>query len=309
MDRLITVIGSYAVGMTIKTNRFPLSGETVPGYGFSVLHGGKGSNQAVAAARLGGNVFYYTCVGKDSYGKDAIMLYEQEGVDASAVKLSENMSTGVGMVAVNKSGENQIIIDIGANNDIGAADIDKIVPAIKKSSYVLMQLEINIDAVSYIAALTKEMGIPFILNPAPFHPLTSGVLKCCDFIIPNETEARLLLGLAPDDPCSNEMLAEKLLSQGVKTAVITLGSKGALIADETKCEYVDGKKVNAVDTTGAGDTFSAAFTVALSEGKKVREAVEFANCAAALSVTKYGVVPSLPTRAAVDKFMQENGYI
>lgn len=306
--QLITVIGSYAVGMTIKTNRFPLIGETVPGYGFSVLHGGKGSNQAIAAARLGGDVFYYTCVGNDSYGKEAFKLYKQEGVNASAVKLSDNLSTGVGIVTVNNAGENQIIIDIGANNDIEATDIDKIIPAIKKSSYVLMQLEINIDAVSYIAKVIHKMGIPLILNPAPFQQMSNDVLKCCDYIIPNETEARLLLGLAPDDPSADEMLAEKILDLGVKTVIMTLGSKGALIAGPKKYEYVYGKKVDAVDTTGAGDTFSAAFTVALSEGKEIREAVDFANCAAALSVTKNGVVPSLPTREQVDAFMQKNGY-
>ena len=301
-DNQISVIGSYAVGMTMKTERFPVAGETVPGHSFALLHGGKGSNQAIACARLGGNVFYYTCLGRDSFGEEAIKLYAEEGVDASQMKFSDSMSTGVGLVTVNKDGENQITIDIGANNDVHEKDIDGIAEIIKKSSLVLMQLELNMDAILHTARLCKKSGIPLLLNPAPFRPMPEEILACCAYFTPNETEARQLLGLAPNDHTANEEIAQRLLARGVKNVVMTLGSQGAMLANADGCTCVAGNKVDVVDSTGAGDTFSAALAVALSEGASLTDAVRFANAAGALSVTKYGVIPSLPYRKDVDTF-------
>ena len=302
---MITVIGSYAIGVTIKTERFPVAGETVFGHSFALLHGGKGSNQAVGCARMGAKVFFYTCLGKDTFGENAIKLYEQEGIDVSGTKYSDSKATAAGLVTVNGEGENQIVMDYGACNDIGLEDIDNLLPQIRESSLVVMQLELGIEAVAYAAELCKREGVKVLLNPAPFKEMPEGMLlNCCEYLTPNETEARLLLGLAPDDATSNGDIAKMLLALGVRNVVMTMGGDGAMIANAGGCVHIKGSNVDAVDTTGAGDTFTAALAVALSEGVTLQEAVRFANAAGALSVTKYGVVEALPYRKDVDAFLK-----
>jgi ribokinase len=305
MKEKIAVIGSYAVGMTIVGGHFPKPGETVPGRNFQMTHGGKGSNQAVAAARMGAEVIYGTCLGQDTFGDAAMEMYREEGIDASHVTRSQTgQSTGVGLIYVNESGENEIIIDFAANKEYSRENIDAMMPAIRQCRLVLMQLECSMDIVEYTAERCREEGIPFVLNPAPYSPLKDELLANCTYLTPNESEARQILGLAPDDPIGDEEVAERLFAKGVRNVVMTLGSKGAYIRNESLKEKVSGERVEAVDTTGAGDTFTGAFCVALAEGKTIPEAVRFGNAAAGISVTKYGVVESIPTREEVNQRME-----
>ncbi|MFV0528522.1 MAG: ribokinase [Lachnospiraceae bacterium] len=299
----IAVIGSYAIGMTIQCEHFPIAGETVPGHGFEVKHGGKGSNQAVAVARLGGDVLYAGCVGEDSFGDMCVSLHEQEQIDPSFIKRSRTgQSTGVGLIYVSESGENEIVIDFAANNEVSKSDIDELIPHLKECRLLLMQLEISMDTVAYAAKKCKEIGIDFVLNPAPFSTLEPGLLEYCSYLIPNQTEARLLLGMETDDSIEDEEVARQILEKGAKNVIMTLGGEGALIANESGVKRIAGQKVEVVDTTGAGDTFCAAFCVALSRDKSEQEAVRFANAAAGLAVTKYGVIESIPTLAEVENF-------
>lgn len=299
----IAVIGSYAVGMTICCDHFPVGGETVAGNNFQAMHGGKGSNQAVAAARMGAEVIFGSCVGQDSFGDKSFELYREERINASYVKRSQTgQSTGVGLIYVNSDGENEIVIDFAANKELTPEDIETMRTQLKSCKLLLMQLEIDLKTVAYAAKLCKEEGITFVLNPAPFQNLQEGILENCDYLTPNQTEARLLLGLETDDTLSDEEVAKRIHQKGVANVIMTLGGEGALIVNEEGCKKVPGIEVEAVDTTGAGDTFSAAFCVALSEDKTLEEAVRFGNIAAGLAVTKYGVVESIPYRKEVEEY-------
>ena len=299
----IAVIGSYAVGMTIVGDHFPIAGETVPGSDFLMSHGGKGSNQAVAAARMGGSVVYGTCVGSDSFGDMALALYRQEGMDASHVRRSrKGLSTGVGLIFVNKEGENEIIIDFAANREFSPTDVDAMLPELQSSSMLLMQLESSMETVEYAAARCREIGTPFVLNPAPYAPLSDELLQNCTYITPNQTEARKIMGLSASDPIPDGELARRIQKEkGVKNVIITLGAEGAYVQTQELSCRVEGIRVQPVDTTGAGDTFTGAFCVAIAEGMSVLDAVRFSNTAAGLAVTKAGVVESIPSREEVER--------
>jgi len=301
----ITVIGSYAVGMTMVTGRLPVAGETSLGHDFTVLHGGKGSNQAIAAARLGSKVHFVSCIGRDAFGESALELYKEEGIDSTGVKRSQTLPTGVGFVIVNESGENSIVIDFGACNDIDPEDIERLEPVIKQSDIVVLQLEICLRAVIHSAQRSHALGVPILLNPAPFQKIPEELFALCDYITPNETEARLLCGLKPDEPLKDEEVARMLLDKGSKNVIITLGAEGALILNREQSVRVGGIRVEVKDTTGAGDTFSAALATALSAGQDLVSAVRFANFAGALSVTRYGVVPSIPFLSDVEELMKK----
>lgn len=307
MQKKIAVIGSYAVGMTVKGDHFPQPGETVPGHGFQMTHGGKGSNQAVAAARMGAKVVYGTCLGDDTFGQMAMELYAKEGIDSSYVRKSiQGLPTGVGLIFVNEKGENEIITDFAANMEYSRDDIDRMLPAIRECSLVLMQLECSLDIVEYTALCCKRERIPFVLNPAPCQLLSDELLAACTYLTPNESEGRQLLGLDAGADIADEEVAERLYQKGVQNVVMTLGSKGAYIRNAQIKEKIDAIQTEAVDTTGAGDTFTGAFCVALAEGKDIREAVCFGNAAAGISVAKYGVVESIPFRKEVEKRREVN---
>lgn len=299
----IAVIGSYAVGMTIVGDHFPIAGETVPGSDFLMSHGGKGSNQAVAAARMGGDVVYGTCIGNDSFGDMALRLYAEEAIDASHVRRSDKgLSTGVGLIYVNREGENEIIIDFAANREFSPADVDAMEPELKACSMLLMQLEGSMETVEYAAAKCRALGTPFVLNPAPYAPLSDELLRNCTYLTPNQTEARGILGLKADDPIGDGALARRIQREkGVENVIVTLGGDGAYVQTPTLSERVAGIRVQPVDTTGAGDTFTGAFCVALAEGMPILDAVRFANAAAGIAVTKAGVVESIPTREEVNR--------
>lgn len=304
----MAVIGSYAVGMTITCNNFPAKGETVQGSNFELMHGGKGSNQAVAAARLGGDIIYSGCVGNDSFGEKCFQLHEKEKIDTSCIRRSKKgMSTGVGLVLVNAEGENEIVIDLAANLELSCQDIDDMMPVLRQCGLVLMQLEINMETVLYTAKKCRERGILFVLNPAPYQELPEVLLEYCDYIIPNQTEARLMLGLSSDSIVSDEEVGRHLKDKGIKNVVMTMGEKGALFVNEQESKIIPGICIKTIDTTGAGDTFSAAFCVALAEGRSPEEAIVFGNAAAGLAVTKYGVIDSIPNRETVEEYLKQKG--
>ena len=297
MKSKIMVIGSYAVGMTMKTNRMPKQGETVVGHSFVQIAGGKGSNQAIAAARLGADVVFYTCLGHDQMGDDALKMYATEGIDASLVKRSESFSTGVGFVIVDDSGNNSIAIDLGANMDICPEDIDAIEEHIKCCKVLLLQNEANIDAIKRAISIAKQHGVKIIYNPAPYVHMENKYLSMVGIITPNEHEAAMLLGI--DTGSSPEQLVQIFEEKGIDTVIITLGEKGCLVHEGGRSRIFSAPKVDVVDSTGAGDTFSGALAVALSEGASIDDAAIFANKAASLSVTRYGVVESIPYRAQI----------
>jgi ribokinase len=296
MKPRIMVYGSYAVGMTMRCKVFPAAGQTVPGKDFRQFHGGKGSNQAIAAARLGGDVCYVSCVGKDKLGDAALSLFKEEGLD-TRVKISEKNATSVGFVMVEESGQNRIIINFDAPMEIGPADIDAIENELKNCKILLIQLEADIPTVVYAAKKAKEYGVCVVLNPAPYQDLPNEIYSYVDVITPNETEAKQMLGIDPVMDIPPEELGKRLLSTGIKNVIITVGENGAILADAGGITHIPvGRPVAAVDTTGAGDTFAGGLAVALGEGLSIEKAVIFANIAASISVTRHGVVESIPSR-------------
>jgi len=301
MKPRIIVYGSYAVGMTMHCKTFPEPGQTVLGHDFQQFHGGKGSNQAIAAARLGGDVCYISCVGKDMLGDAALALFKNEGLDIR-VKISEKNKTSVGFVMIDESGENRIIITFDAPNEICPADIDSLKDEWKKSKILLMQLESDIPTIIYAARCAREHGVRVILNPAPYQNLPEEIYEYLDVITPNESEAKQMLGIDPGENVSPEELGKKLLSKKVKEVIVTIGEKGAILANSAGITQIPvGSSVKAVDTTGAGDTFAGGLAVALGEGLSMEKSIIYANTAASISVTRHGVVESIPFRDEVIK--------
>ncbi|MDY0288920.1 MAG: ribokinase [Sphaerochaeta sp.] len=302
----IHVIGSYAVGMTMNAERFPKEGETVPGYNFKQLHGGKGSNQAIGAARLGADVKFTSCVGHDMLGDAALAMLAQEGIRTESVFRSSTTSTGVGFVMVGDSGENKILIGLGANEDLTREHIDEAFASGFEADILLVQLESNLDSILYAMQLAQAKGIPVILNPAPFREIPKGFVELATYIVPNETEAMSLLGRngTPEQLCQG--LHEKFGSN----VVLTAGKDGAYYLEKgnglepSQVKNLKVQTVKTVDTTGAGDCFNATLAVALAEGKSLGEAVHMANTSATLSVQVEGVVESLPTRDRVEQMLK-----
>ena len=291
----ITVVGSYATGLTMRVERLPSSGETLLGTGYRMDYGGKGSNQAVGCARLGARVSFVAKIGNDSLGQMALRLYCEEGVDASHVLQTADVATGVGFILVEEaSGRNCIVLDPGANERLSAADVSKCEAAFSSPAVVLTQLEIPVDAAEAALKQGRACRAITILNPAPVRPLPSRVLQLVDILTPNEVEAKVLTGRYPDDKAPPEEIACELISAGVKNVIITLGENGALLVTESATERFPALAVRAVDTTGAGDAFNAGLATALAWGATLEEAVELAGVTGGLAVTREGVIPSLP---------------
>ena len=288
----IFVMGSYAVGMTAECPVFPDVGETVKGTSFAAIHGGKGSNQAIAAARLGGNVIFCTCLGNDTFGKEALQLFADEKINKDHVKVCETSKTGVGIVMVDPNGRNEIVIVLGANEDFTADDAEKLRATIAEASIVLLQLEFNLNAVVRVVEIAHELHIPVILDPAPYQKIPESVIKKATYLVPNEVEALQLLEEKAALPPAE--LAEKLYRRFGCNIIITLGDKGCYIRTESLSVLIPTYPLKPVDTTGAGDTFSGAFAYALSEGMPLEKAVDTALAASSLSVTKFGVIESIP---------------
>ncbi|MCK6627678.1 MAG: ribokinase [Anaerolineae bacterium] len=298
---VITVVGSFAVGLTIRTSHMPVFGETLIGSDFDMGPGGKGSNQAVGAARLGAEAHFVGIIGDDKLGEIATDLYTQEGVDTTHLWKTSQMATGVGFIILNQTGENGIILDMSANKLLDVTFVDRAEAQIARSDVVMAVLEIPVAAAARGLELGKKHGVRTILNPAPATKLDDSVLKQVDYLTPNETELRILLGLAPNDPTPTAELAAQLRRHGVGNLIVTIGEKGALILTGDQATPVPGVAVEVVDTTGAGDAFNAGLAVALAEGRSLVEAVKYANCAGALACTKLGVIPALGYRAQVDE--------
>lgn len=298
---VITVVGSFAVGMTLRTQRMPVFGETIVGSDFDMGPGGKGSNQAVGVARLGAEAHLAGIIGDDRLGEIAIDLYDREGVGASFLQRTTEMATGVGFIILNHDGENGIILDMGANELMDSAFVDQVEAQIARSDVVMSVLEIPVAAAARAMELGAKHSVRTILNPAPATALDANVLRNVDYLTPNETELRILLGLAPDDPADTVELARRLRARGVGNLIVTMGEKGALILTEDGMETVDGVPVEVVDTTGAGDAFNAGLAVALAEGKSLSAAVHFANRCGAFACRALGAVTALATRAMVDQ--------
>lgn len=300
----ITVIGSSNTDMIIKVPRIPKPGETVLGGKFSTAPGGKGANQAVAAARSGGNVTFVARVGDDIFGEQALKGFKEDGINTDFIIKDKEAPSGIAEIFVSEDGENSIAVALGANLNLSVYDVIAAKEAILSSDILLMQLEIPLKTVQYAAKLAFDNGIRVILNPAPGQPLPIEILKTISILTPNETEAAMLTGIKIEDEGSGEDAGRILMSKGVNKVIITIGKKGALILDSSGSELVGGFKVHAVDTTAAGDIFNGALAVALAEKKNIWEAVKFGNAAAALSVTKLGAQPSAPKRKDILEFLK-----
>lgn len=298
---VITVVGSFAVGMTLRTSRMPIFGETLIGADFDMGPGGKGSNQAVGTSMLGAKSYFAGIIGDDKLAEIAVELYAEKGVDTTYLKKTTEMSTGVGFIILNEAGENGIILDMGANELMDAPFVDTVEEQIARSDVVMSVLELPVKAAARAMELGKKHGVLTILNPAPATKLDDAILRNVDYLTPNETELRILMGLPPDDPTPATELARRMRERGVGNLVVTLGEKGALVMTDHAVTQVPGVQVDVVDTTGAGDAFNSGLAVALAEGNDLIEAVKFAACAGAIACTKLGVIPSFGDRAAVEK--------
>lgn len=296
----IVVIGSSNTDMIVKAGHLPLPGETVLGGQFFTAQGGKGANQAVAAARLGGQVTFVAKVGEDQFGDAAIENYLKDGINTQYVTKNPDAASGVALILVDGKGENSIAVASGANAELSEKDIDEAGEIIRSAAIVLMQLESPMDTVLYAARMAYESGAKVILNPAPAASIPMELYRYLYAVTPNETESELLTGVKVTDENSALKASEVFIGRGVRRVVITMGSKGAFVNDGDKSYMVSARKVKAVDTTAAGDTYNGAMCVALAEGKTLRESLEFATKASAIAVTRMGAQPSIPTREEVD---------
>jgi ribokinase len=296
----IIVIGSSNMDMVVKTDHIPVPGETILSDSFFMNPGGKGANQAVAVSRLGGEVTFISKLGNDLFGKQFSQIFANEGIDTRYILLEENLHSGIALITVDKRGENSIVVASGANAHLERKDIDHALKEIDDAEIVLLQLEIPMDTVEYVVDYAHSRNIKVIVNPAPANILSSELLSKIDILTPNETEAGMISGIKVTDIESAKKAAKAIVDLGVKTVVITMGSLGALICDKGKFTMKEAKKVNPVDTTAAGDVFSGALAVALSEERNIEAAVEFACAAAGISVTRGGAQSSIPTRNEIE---------
>ena len=296
MSARIVVVGSFNMDLTTTMERLPLPGETLHGKVFSTGPGGKGSNQAVAAARLGAEVSFVGRVGADAYGAEALAFWQGEGVNTEFVVRDAERATGVAPIWVDERGENAIVVAGGANLAVSRADVDAAAAVIAGADLLVLQLEIPLDTVTYVMQLGQESGVRSILNPAPAVPLEPAFIARASWLTPNETELATLFGTTPAD-------LRPLVAYEQQTLIQTLGSAGARWATQTECGQVPAFDVKVVDTTGAGDAFNGGLAVALAEGLALEPALRFANAAAALSVTRFGTAPAMPMRADVEALL------
>ncbi len=301
----VCIIGSYAKALVMTSNRIPLSGETLIGYDYRETFGGKGSDMAVQAARLGAEVGYIGVVGKDGFGKEFIELMEKEEIKTEGIRVTEEKPTGVGFIVKDVQAKNIIVVDMGANKLFNSKDIDNNLELIKDADVVLAQLEIPIDTALYALKKAKELNKTTILNPAPAIRLLDYDLSFIDIITPNETEARVAIGELPEVNMTHREVAEKLLTTGCKKVIMTLGGDGVDIHTKNNSKHVNSYKIDVVDSNGAGDCFNASLSVALADGKREEEAVAYANAAAALCCTKWETVPSYHTAKEVNEFIKQ----
>lgn len=300
----VTVIGSFMMDLMSRTPRLPIAGETVLGGPFKMGPGGKGSNQAVAAARLGADVTMIASLGDDYFGEVAYKNLVDEGINVDFLKTVPGISTGAALIMVDDSkGENMIVVAPGSNGELCKDDVDNAKDRICSSDYVLLQLETPLETVEYAIKMAYDNDVRVILNPAPGRALSDALMSRVDVLTPNETEAAIITNQAVTDIKSAKKAGLALLESGCKNVVITLGAGGALCISNDGVHHVPAFQVEPIDTTGAGDAFNGALAVALAEGMPLVDAVRFANAAGALCVTRLGTAPAMPQRSEVERLL------
>lgn len=303
MSKQLTVLGSINADHVISVPHFPRPGETLIGNNYAIAYGGKGANQAVAAARLGAQVNFIGCIGDDDIGREMKNAFARDGINTTPIVQVDGQTTGIAMIQVAQSGENSIVISAGANACLDEKSVTTFATEIIHADYLLMQLETPLGAVIQAAKLAKDNKTKVVLNPAPAQYLPDDLLHCIDIITPNETEAEILTGVNVKDENSAKAAADIFHAKGIETVLITLGAKGVYASHRGKGKVIAGFRVQPVDTTAAGDTFNGAFITALLEDKPLEEAIRFAHAAAALSVTKKGAQSSIPSREETLMFL------
>jgi ribokinase len=301
MTQTLVVVGSLNMDLVVRAPRHPRPGETLIGSQFQTFPGGKGANQAVATARLGATVRLIGRVGKDAFGDALLQTVRQDGVDTSFIYRDPQAASGVALITLDEAGQNTIVVASGANMRVSPKDIQQAEVAFEGANLLLMQLECPLEAVEAAADLAQQRGIPVVLNPAPARPLPASLLAKVDYLLPNQSELQLLA----EGEVNVSAAAACLLKNGVRNLVVTLGEEGALLVTANTEQKFDAYKVPVVDTVAAGDAFTAAFCVALMEGKSLPEAVQWGNAAGAIAVTRPGAQPSMPKREELIRFLKE----
>lgn len=305
MNELI-ILGSVNADHVLQVPSFPRPGETLHGHNYQVIAGGKGANQAVAAAHLKANIGFIAYVGDDSFGINIKESLKMAGMDISGIKVAPHCPTGIAMIQVSDTGENTICISAEANAKLSAKSIESDLPKIRNARYLLTQLETPLDGIISAVKAAKEAKTQVVLNPAPAKELPTELLRCVDIITPNETEAEVLTGITVVDHHSAQQAADELHKQGITTVMITLGEKGVWVSQNGEGKIISGFKVTCVDTTAAGDTFNGAFVTGLIEGMSLESSITFAHAAAAISVTRLGAQSSIPHREEVEAFLNDH---
>ena len=301
---LVVALGGINMDLVTLAARFPEAGETVVGTRFLTYAGGKGANQALAAARMGARVAMVGRIGDDLFGPQAIRSLSEAGVDVSAVGVSPGVSTGIAVISIDDTAQNRIIQVLGANDTCGDAEAERVTELLYRASALLLQLEVSVELSLQVAQAAAVRGVPVILDPSPVRPLPAAFYSCCDVITPNETDAQALVDAPVTDRESAALAAGTLLNRGIGTVVVKLGPQGAYYATAQGGEYVPPFAVDAVDSVGAGDAFNGALAVALAEGRSVAQAVRMASAAGALAVTRVGAQDSMPSRQEVDALVR-----
>ena len=297
----VTVVGSFVVGLTLRADRFPVSGETILARDFDLGPGGKGSNQAVQVARLGGRVEFVSLIGTDDFASIATQLYERESVGTRHLTSTTERNTGVGFIILDAQGDNRILLDPGTNEIFTPDHVAAAADQVEAGDVVITQLEIPSETAAAAMSVAKEKGALSILNPAPVRPLAPEVFRHVDLLTPNQTEARILVGLEPDDPADDLDICGRLLELGVGKVILTRGAEGATIVASDGTVHVDAFSVDVVDSTGAGDAFNGTLATSLAEGASLHDAVRRAAAGGALACTALGVIPALPHAHEVDE--------
>ncbi len=301
----VTVMGSFVADLAFRVDRVPAWGETLMGPSFQLGPGGKGSNQAVAAARAGGKVSFISKLGPDAFGQMARDMYAKEGIDTQFLFKTESATGAAAIIIDAAKGENAIIVVPGACFEVNNAEVDSAKALIAASSVFVVQLELNLAVVEYGLSVAHKLGVPTILNPAPATKLPESIYQYVDYIIPNETETAALTGIPVSDIASAEKAADAFLARGVRNAIITLGAQGVFVKNAKLKAHVPAVNAGKVlETTGAGDAFNGGFAVALSEGMDLVAAAKFGCATAGISVTRAGTAPSMPTRAEIDALLK-----
>lgn len=307
MRHEIVILGSFVVDLMGRADHLPKPGETVKGSMFKLGPGGKGSNQGVAANRAGANVTMITKIGDDLFGKVATDFFKEEGMDTSYVFKDKEIETGTALILVDENtSQNSILVTSGACGNIKDEEILKCEDKIKGAKVFLTQLETNLEAVESAVDIAKKNNITTVLNPAPIQPISDELLSKIDIITPNEVEASILTGVEITDMDDAKKAADVFIEKGVNNVIITMGSQGVYVRCNGEERIIPRYEVDAIDTTGAGDAFNGGFVTALGEDKGIFEAAEFGNAVGALSVTKIGTAPAMPTRDAINNFIINN---